>query len=193
MTLRQRLLELIYPLLIRIPRTHTVVYKNEKHTRSLENFYALKVEVNNTELSFESMKGRTIVLVNTASDCGYTAQYKELQLLQDMYKNELTIIAFPNNDFKNQEKLNDDQISRFCNKYFDVSFPIVKKTTVTKSDHQHPVFKWLSDPLKNGWNSQEPGWNFYKYIIYKEGTLTHVFGSGISPLSKQFLNAIKEL
>lgn len=192
MTLRQRLLDLIYPLLIRIPRKNTVVYKNEKQTGSLESFYTLKAEVNNSELSFESLKGRKVILVNTASDCGYTAQYKELQLLQDMYKNELTVVAFPNNDFKNQEKLNDDQISNFCKKYFDVSFPIVKKTTVIKSTHQHPIFNWLSDPLKNGWNDRAPGWNFYKYLINKHGTLTHVFGTGISPLNKRFIKAITE-
>ncbi len=193
MTIRQRFLRLVYPLYMRLTQKHKVFYKNENNVQPLQSIYTLKAQVNNEELSLETLKGKAVVLVNTASNCGYTAQYKELQFLQDSFKEQLIVIAFPGNDFKQQEKLNDDEISSFCSKYFNVSFPVTQKTTVVKNIHQHQVFNWLTDPLKNGWNDKQPAWNFYKYLINKQGTLTHVFGSGISPLSKEFMNAIKRI
>jgi glutathione peroxidase len=131
-----------------------------------------------------------LLLVNTASECGYTPQYKELQALQENYKNKLVVIGFPSNDFKEQEKLNDDEISRFCEINFGVTFPLGSKSTVKKTGDQNGVFKWLSSPEQNGWNSQEPKWNFSKYLVNENGMLTHYFDPSVSPLDEAVVNAI---
>ena len=121
------------------------------------------------------------MLVNTASNCGYTAQYKELEELYEKYKNQLVIIGFPANDFKEQEKGSDEEIAQFCRVNYGISFPLSKKSVVIKSPEQNPVFRWLTDKSRNGWNDKPPTWNFSKYLVNEEGTLTHYFDPAIPP------------
>jgi len=164
---------------------------NEGMLKPGRNFFQLQVELNNGSLlSLGSLKGRKILLVNTASNCGYTNQYAELQQLHENYKDRISIIGFPSNDFKQQEKGSDEEIASFCKANFGVSFPLAKKSTVIKADGQHEVFHWLSNKSENGWLNKQPSWNFSKYIVNEEGILTHYFDPSISPVSKKFLKAL---
>lgn len=140
----------------------------------------------------QSLQGKKILLVNTASNCGYTGQYSELQQLSEQYADKLAVIGFPANDFKEQEKDGDDAIAQFCQVNFGVQFPLARKSSVVKGLQQNAVFAWLSNKQQNGWNDQAPSWNFSKYLIDESGTLTHYFGPAVSPLSKEVTNALEK-
>lgn len=156
------------------------------------SFYNLKTTLNNgQELDFSSLKNKKVLLVNTASDCGYTNQYEGLQALHEKYKDQLTIIGFPANDFGEQEKGSDDTIEQFCKVNFGVSFPLAKKSTVIKKATQNPVYQWLTNEAENGWNYTAPSWNFCKYLIDEKGELTHFFEAAIEPMSSELTAAIE--
>ncbi|HRB31060.1 MAG TPA: glutathione peroxidase [Ferruginibacter sp.] len=158
-----------------------------------ESFYLLNaVLIHGETFSFESLKGKKVLLVNTASDCGYTPQYKGLEQLHQQEKDRLVIIGFPSNDFGEQEKGSNNEIGNFCEKNFGVTFLLTQKSIVKKMSGQDPVYKWLTDETKNGWNDVAPSWNFCKYLVNEEGNLTHFFESGIEPLSKKMADAIHE-
>ncbi|WP_121353745.1 glutathione peroxidase [Flavisolibacter nicotianae] len=194
MTIRQTILKWLYPLLMwgRKKSTGDKLLHNENKTAAPVSFYSLSAVLNNGRpLSFESLKGKKVLLVNTASDCGYTAQYADLQQLYALAKNNLAIIAFPANDFKAQETGSDAEIARFCSVNYGVEFPLAQKAVVVKNNAQHPVYRWLTTPSLNGWNSQAPTWNFSKYLINEEGLLTHFFDPAVSPLDPVVRNAIR--
>ena len=130
--------------------------------------------------------------MNTASDCGYTGQYDDLQKLSEAYKNKIVVIGFPANDFKEQEKGSDEEIAAFCRINFGVSFPLMQKSSVKKGAGQNKIFEWLTDSSKNGWNSQQPSWNFCKYIVDEQGRLTNYFGSTIEPLGKEITTVLNQ-
>ncbi|MEO5683395.1 MAG: glutathione peroxidase [Chitinophagaceae bacterium] len=194
MTGRQKLLKAVYPVLTWI---------NKLTNKNMEafappgivppvSFYTLKAVLNDgSTLDMTSLKGKKILLVNTASDCGYTGQYDQLQQLYSQYNTSLVVIGFPANDFKEQEKGTDSDIAAFCKKNYGVTFPLVQKSTVIKSTDQNAIFQWLSDPAKNGWNSNAPSWNFCKYLVNEEGALTAFFSSGIDPMGEEMTKAIR--
>lgn len=154
-------------------------------------FHELSVILNNgTLLPFENLKGRKALIVNTASNCGYTSQYSDLQELYEKKKEKLIILAFPSNDFKEQEKGTDEEIAQFCQLNFGVSFPIAKKSIVISNPGQDKVFQWLTCKEQNGWNDQQPTWNFSKYLINEKGRLTHYFGPAVSPMDPEVIKAI---
>ncbi|HSI89895.1 MAG TPA: hypothetical protein VK927_02215, partial [Adhaeribacter sp.] len=111
--------------------------------------------------------------------------------LHEQQKDSLVIIGFPANDFKEQEKDDDQQISQFCQVNYACTFPLAKKSVVVNNEKQNEVYKWLSDARKNGWNSHEPDWNFSKYLVNEQGVLTHYFGPAISPVSEEVIAAVK--
>ena len=193
MTIRQKFLKAIYPAWMwyaKMRGKNTVELVNQQKQPPI-SFYTLKGTLNNgTELDFSSLKGKKIMLVNTASNCGYTDQYEALQKLSEEYKDKLLVIGFPANDFKEQEKGTDEEIAQFCKLNFGVSFPLMKKSVVIKTAGQNEVFKWLTDSAKNGWNNKPPSWNFTKYIVNEEGVLTNYFGSSVSPSGKDVKKAI---
>jgi len=167
------------------------VLENKKSVVPAQSFYSLSTTLNNGQpFSFEALKGKKVLLVNTASNCGYTNQYTELQQLYEHSKEDLVIIAFPSNDFKEQEKGSDADIAQFCQVNYGVSFPLARKSGVLNSGQQNPVFRWLSDPRSNGWNSQLPVWNFSKYLVNESGVLTHYFDPAVSPVSEDVIRAI---
>jgi glutathione peroxidase len=193
LTLRQKAMKIVYPLLLWAGKkaSKEKLLINSEHVLPPTSFYTLSVVLSNgTALSFEQLKGKKVMLVNTASDCGYTPQYTELQQLYQLAKEELVIIAFPANDFKEQEKGSDAEISSFCTINFGVTFPIAKKALVIKSPAQHPVFQWLTNKKLNGWNDKAPSWNFSKYLVDEKGTLTHYFEPAVSPLSEEVTAAV---
>lgn len=193
MSYRQKVLKTIYPALMWFTR---LTGKNTKELSGTKqppvSFYSLKTTLNNGDtLDFSGFKGKKVLLVNTASDCGYTNQYEDLQKLSDKFKDQLVVIGFPANDFKEQEKGTDAAIAEFCKKNYGITFPLAQKSVVIKSSEQNPVFQWLTDSTKNGWNSKLPAWNFTKYLVNEEGVLTNYFGSSVSPLSNDVINVIK--
>jgi glutathione peroxidase len=195
MTLKQRVLKAVYPALMWYTKVRgkNVTQLANQQKQPPVSFYSLKGILNNgNSIDFESLKGKKVMLVNTASDCGYTEQYEALQKLYEQYKDRLEVIGFPANDFKQQEQGTDEEIAQFCKLNFGVTFPLIKKSVVLKNPGQNEVFKWLSDSALNGWNNKPPSWNFAKYIVNEEGVLTNYFGSSISPLSKDVLEAINK-
>lgn len=194
LTLRQRLLKSIYPLFVLYKKVkgEARILSKEKRLPQ-QSFYQLTTSLNNgQQFSFDSLKGKKVMIVNTASNCGYTNQYAELQKLYQHSKEDLVIIGFPANDFKEQEKGNDEEIAKFCQVNFGVSFPLAKKSTVIKSAEQNKIFEWLTHKELNGWNDQQPSWNFAKYLIDEEGNLTHYFDPAVSPLSEEVIKAVHQ-
>ncbi len=196
MTVRQTLLKATYPLWMSFNRLfgkRSKILANKRNIQPFQSFYSLSVRLNNGALlSFDSLRGRKLLLVNTASDCGYTNQYSDLQRLYEEHQDNLTVIAFPANDFQEQEKGSDEEIGNFCKINFGVTFPIAQKSSVVKGNDQQIVFQWLTDKTKNGWNNQSPSWNFSKYLINDEGVLTNYFDPAVSPLSEEVKNAIEQ-
>lgn len=194
MTYRQKVLKAVYPAIMwvtSITGKNTKKMENTAIKTPVTSFYDLKTTMNDgSELMLSSLKGKKILLVNTASDCGYTNQYDDLQKLYDQYKDKLVIIAFPANDFKEQEKGTDNEIAAFCKKNYGITFPLALKSKVVKSAQQNPVFQWLTDAGKNGWCNQFPSWNFSKYLVNENGVLTNYFNASVSPLSPEILTAI---
>ena len=195
MTWRQSILRVGYPLLTLKEKwfpSQQNRFENKLAKQPAVSFYSLQAKRNDgTELVFSELQGKMVLIVNTASNCGYTPQYEELEKLHQLHKN-LIILAFPANDFKQQEKGSDADIANFCKVNYGVSFPLMGKTSVVKGSTQHPVFQWLSDTAKNGWCNKAPVWNFSKYVINKEGLLTHFFSPQVSPLSDEVVAAIRQ-
>ena len=195
MTIRQKILKTIYPMLTGLTRLAGANSKSHKPPFAMEppvSVYSLRILLNSgEEISMNSFRGKKVLLVNTASDCGYTAQYEDLQALQKEYDKDLVIIGFPANDFKQQEKGSDAQIAEFCKINFGVTFPLAAKSSVLKGHSQHPVFRWLSDKDLNGWNSQAPIWNFSKYLIDEQGRLAGVFEPSVAPGAKEIVDLLE--
>ena len=193
-TFKQKILRFLYPLIRKASKSvkNGTVIINENNATSIVSFYQQKAILNNGNLiDFSVYSGKKVLIVNTASNCGYTGQYAELQKLHEKLGDKLAIIAFPANDFAEQEKSSDNEISQFCQINYGVTFPIAKKGVVVKSKEQQPIFKWLTDSRANGWNSHQPDWNFSKYVIDEKGNLTNYFGPSISPLDSEFLKAVE--
>ena len=194
MTYRQKVLKAFYPAWMwwtKLTGKNTTELSSSK--QPAVSFYSLKGMLNNgTEFDFNTLKGKKVLLVNTASDCGYTGQYDDLQKLSEEFGQKLVVIAFPANDFKHQEKGTDEEIAKFCKLNYGVSFPLMKKSTVIKSSGQNRVFQWLTDSTQNGWNDKPPSWNFTKYLVSEQGLLINYFGPSVPPLSKDITEAIKK-
>ena len=185
-------MKIIYPVWMAFGRSKDV-QKNKANMQPPVSFYSLHASDNKgNDVSFEEFRGKKILLVNTASDCGFTPQYEDLEKLYQQYKNKLVILAFPANDFGEQEKGSNEEIESFCKINYGVTFPLMKKSVVVKSSDQNEIFKWLSDKSKNGWNDQEPTWNFCKYLVDEKGVLTNYYNSSVSPLSNEVIEAISK-
>jgi glutathione peroxidase len=196
MSARQSILKTFYPVLMAAGKLFGFKAGIRKNTEDIlppVSFYGLSTtSINGAKMGFSDFKGKSVLIVNTASDCGYTNQLSDLKKLYHLYKDKLVILGFPSNDFKEQEKLSDKEIAAFCVGIFGVDFPLAQKSVVIPASGQNEVFKWLTDKNKNGWNDQSPEWNFSKYLINKKGILTHYFGPGVDPLSKPVIDQIRD-
>jgi len=196
MTYRQKVLKAVYPAFMwwnKLTGKKTKALDNKQSVSPQQSLYDLSVKLNNgDELKLGSLRGKKILLVNTASDCGYTDQYDDLQKLYDENKGKLTVIAFPANDFKEQEKGSNEEIAAFCKKNYGISFPLASKSSVIKSEQQNEIFKWLTDKNLNGWNDRQPTWNFSKYLVNENGMLINYFDPAVSPTSDEIKNAISQ-
>ena len=193
MSLKQNILKAMYPLTATISKAigkfDNLVQGDSPFITPIYNYEFAGIA--GTGHNMSDCKGKKILIVNTASDCGYTQQYEELEKLHQQYKDSLVVIAFPANDFKDQEKGDNEEIASFCQKNYGVSFLLARKTNVVAGRDQHPIFTWLSDKSKNGWNDQAPTWNFCKYLLDEEGNLILFAEAAISPLDKRMIDAIK--
>ena len=195
MSYRQSVLKTMYPAIMWSSKAagRKQIQTNKEKTNPLVSFYTLIFkDINGKEFKFSDLKGKKVLIVNTASDCGFTAQYEALEKLSLKYAEKLVVIGFPSNDFKQQEAADNSNIANFCKKNYGVSFPLMEKSSVIKGHDQNEVYKWLSDMTINGWCHQEPAWNFCKYLVNENGVLTHYFPMIVDPLSTDVTQAIEE-
>ena len=186
------MLRKFYPWLIKLQSKKAIHLENKELTQPQVSIYELSTfQGNGQQLSLQAFMGKKLIIVNTASDCGYTAQYASLQRLFELYSNKIVILAFPSNDFKEQERGTDAAIEKFCEINYGLTFSLMQKTKVVKGTGQHQIFEWLSNSLKNGWNPHAPEWNFCKYIIDEQGRLSHYFNQNIDPSDARFLKALQ--
>ena len=149
--------------------------ESKEQAMSKENIYQFKVtDLYGSEFDFSSLQGKKVMVVNTASECGLTPQYADLQKLYDQYKDQdFVIIGFPANNFGGQEPGSDQQIASFCKENYGVTFPMMSKISV-KGDDKHQVYQFLTEKSKNGLQDSEVAWNFQKYLIDEKGELAMV-------------------
>lgn len=154
------------------------------------NIYGFKVRsVTGRLIDFSSFRGKKILIVNTASECGYTPQYAELEKLYENHKEHLVIIGFPTNDFGGQEPGTNRQIDSFCKKNYGVTFPITEKITV-KGPDTAPIYKWLTSKEQNGVLDAVIKWNFNKFLLDEQGHLLKKFESLVSPLGHEIVDLL---
>lgn len=150
-----------------------------------KSIYDFKVAaIDGSVINFAEFKGKHILIVNTASKCGYTPQYKDLEALYRQYKGKLVVIGFPANNFGGQEPGSNEEIQVFCSEKYDVSFPMAAKVSV-KGDDIHPLFRWLTSKSENGVLDAEIRWNFGKFLLDEKGKLVEYFPSRVNPLSAE--------
>ncbi|MDX8340657.1 glutathione peroxidase [Draconibacterium sp. IB214405] len=146
---------------------------------SLHDFTVKDIEGNDFDLS--TLKGKKVLVVNTASKCGLTPQFEQLESVFEQYGGEnFVIIGFPANNFANQEPKSNEEIVEFCQLNYGVTFPMMSKISV-KGDDMHPVYQWLTQKSKNGKQDSEVGWNFQKYLIDENGKLVEVIEPKVKP------------
>jgi len=141
-------------------------------------------------IDFSKFKGRKILVVNTASKCGYTPQYEALQKVYDQYKDKLVIVGFPANNFGAQEPGADSEIQEFCKARFGVTFPLASKISV-KGDDTAPIYKWLTSKAENGVLDATITWNFNKFLLDENGKMIAYFPSKVTPDSEEILKYLK--
>lgn len=158
-----------------------------------KSFYDFKVEdIDGNSFDLASLKGKKVLVVNTASKCGLTPQYEQLQQLYENYGDEdFTIIGFPANNFANQEPGANEEIEEFCQKNYGVTFPMMSKISV-KGDNMHPLYLWLTSKEKNGVKDSEVQWNFQKYLIDEKGNLVDMVEPKVKPDDERIVAWIKK-
>lgn len=160
---------------------------------SQKSFYDFKVkDIEGGDFNLSSLKGKKVLVVNTASKCGLTPQYKQLQALFETYGGDkFTIIGFPANNFMKQEPGTDSEIAEFCEKNYGVTFQMMSKISV-KGNDIHPLYQWLTQKSQNGLMDSEVKWNFQKYLIDENGKLVDMVEPKVKPDDEKIVNWIKK-
>ncbi len=167
----------------------SIFYVHAQNT-SIYDFTVKTLEGEN--FSFSELKGKKVMIVNTASKCGFTPQYEELQILWEQYGgDDFIIIGFPANNFMKQEPGTNDEIKEFCTRNYGVTFPMMSKISVKGKD-MHPVYKWLTSKELNGFEDSDVQWNFQKYLLDENGKLVKVIKPRIKPTDPEILNWLNE-
>ena len=164
---------------------------NNGNTHNEKNFFDFEIkDINEHKLELSKFKNKTILLVNVASNCGFTKQYTDLQELFEKYNDRgLVVLGVPSNQFGKQEPGSNNDIKNFCEVNFDITFPMTSKFDV-KGDNAHPVYKWAKESYGN---STIPKWNFHKILINKSGKIEDTFSSFTNPMSKKITKKIEEI
>ena len=169
--------------------------KNEDHKESKrkligESIHQFTVkDINGKDFNFASLKGKKIMIVNTASNCELASQFEQLQVLYEELDN-FVVVGFPANNFENQEPGTNAEIAKICKKNYGITFPMMEKVSV-KGDDMSPVYKFLTSRIENGIQNSTVDWNFQKYLLDEEGQLVRVLPSQIVPLDQQVIKWIK--
>ncbi len=165
----------------------TVAFSQKK------TFYDFKVkDIDGNEVDLKKYKGKKVLVVNVASECGYTGQYKELEWLYKNYKDSnLVVLGFPCNDFSGQEPKGEKDIKVFCQKNYGVTFPMMSKIVI-KGDAGHPLYKWLQTKEGNGVQDNDVRWNFNKYMISEDGTFQGYLPSKILPNDRVIIDWVMD-
>jgi len=165
--------------------------KSNKSDFLAKSFYDFSVNsIDGKKVDFNTFKGKKVLIVNVASKCGFTIQYKELEQLHKEYGDKLIVLGFPANNFGRQEPGDNSEIKEFCTKNYGVSFQMFEKINVVGSE-QHELFKWLSNKDLNGKIDKSPSWNFCKYLIDENGHPIAFFSSSTKPLSDDIVSHLK--
>lgn len=155
------------------------------------SIYDIKINsLQGKPIDFSTFKGKKLLIVNVASKCGFTSQYKDLQSLQNAYHTSLQVIGIPCNQFGKQEPGSSEEIRTFCEVNYGVSFPITEKVDV-KGEHQHPLYKWLTNKSDNGQKNSKVKWNFQKYLLDENGKLIDYYYSITNPKSSKIIKHLK--
>jgi len=155
------------------------------------SIHQFKVEsIDGGTIDFSKYKGKKILVVNTASKCGYTPQYKDLEALYEQYQDKLVVIGFPANNFGGQEPGSNAEIKEFCTEKFDVSFPMAAKVSV-KGNDAAPIYKWLCNKSENGVLDASVSWNFNKFLLDENGRMLAYFPSKVKPLDEEITQYLK--
>ena len=163
----------------------------EAGSGSTESIYDIKINTLDGEaIDLHDFIGKKILIVNVASECGYTPQYEDLQTLYENYQDKLIVIGVPCNQFGEQEPGNAQEILEFCQKNYGVTFILTEKADV-KGENQHPLYAWLTMKDKNGVANSKVKWNFQKYLISENGELLESFNSATDPLSSDITELIQ--
>ena len=167
-----------------------IFFKNNLSANYDKLFYDFKInDVSGNKLNLKEFKNKVVLLVNTASYCGFTKQYDDLQYIWDKYKEKnFVVLAVPSNSF-NQEKKTNDEVKEFCKFNFNITFPITEISEV-KGDLAHPIYKWA---IENYGSSAKPKWNFHKILINRDGKVVDTYSSLTNPKSKKITNKIEQL
>lgn len=165
-------------------------YSQTKNNQNM-SLYAIKINsIDGNPIKLSDYKGKHILFVNVASECGFTGQYSGLQKLYETYQDQLMVIGVPCNQFGSQEPGSSDQIQSFCSKNYGVTFLMTEKIDV-KGKNQHPLYKWLTEKDLNGMKNTSVKWNFQKYLVDDKGTYVDYFYSITKPLSSKITRLIK--
>lgn len=179
-------------LAFRCAETATSQSVNTNLTMDTIRFHDLSIQSldGKSTLQFADFKGKKVLCVNVASECGYTNQYEGLEELHKKYGDKLVVIGFPCNQFGGQEPGAPEEIESFCKKNYGVSFLMTEKIDV-KGDNQHAVYRWLTNKSLNGLDDYTVKWNFNKFMIDEEGKLIAYFGSGVKPMDEEITSLLK--
>lgn len=166
-------------------------YSQKNETMNNQSLYDIKINsLTGGAINLADFKGKYILFVNVASECGFTPQYADLEKMHEMYKDKLVIIGVPCNQFGGQEPGDAAQIQNFCQKNYGVKFLITEKVDV-KGEQQHPLYTWLTSKEQNGVETTEVKWNFQKYLIDTKGNYMHMFISNVKPLDEEITKNIR--
>ncbi|WP_394330685.1 glutathione peroxidase [Epilithonimonas caeni] len=162
--------------------------KNKAQAKSIHSF---KVEaLDGSTIDFSKFKGKKILVVNTASECGFTPQYADLEKLYEAYKDKLVVVGFPANNFGGQEPGSNHEIATFCQRNYGVQFPMAAKISV-KGDDIAPIYKFLTDKKENGVKNTKILWNFTKILLDEKGNVIDSFASTANPMSESITKYLK--
>ena len=167
-----------------------IFFKSSSHAEYEKIFFDFKINsINGDVIDLNDFKGKPVLIVNTASYCGFTKQYDDMQRLWEKYRDRgLVVLGVPSNSF-NQEKTKNNEVKEFCEVNFNINFPLTEITDV-KGDNSHEIYKWAKE---NYGKSAVPKWNFYKILINKEGKIEDTYASLTNPMSKKIIKKVESL
>ncbi len=168
--------------------TNTTITEPTKDSVTSIHTFSVKA-LDGSTINFADFKGKKILIVNTASKCGYTPQYKDLEALYEKYKDKLVVVGFPANNFMSQEPGTSTEIQEFCTKNYGVTFPMAEKISV-KGDDMAPIYQWLTSKAKNGVLDASIKWNFNKFLLNEKGEVIAKFDSGTKPMDEEIVGKL---